>query len=174
MPEYSREQHTSPHHDQEAREREDAGDEVPAPSTEAEEQPAESTETEPSAETQPPVAHVDFTAWHGKTLIDRDGGTIGKLEDVYFDIETEQAQFGTVKAGGWLVKRRLMFVPLNDVTIGPDNLRVSVSRAQVKDAPHIELEGDELSQAEESTLYHHYQLNYTPSAAPSGRRLARR
>jgi hypothetical protein len=174
MSEYSREQHTSLHHDQEAREREDVGDEVPALSTKAEEQPVESAEIEPSSETQPTVAHLDFTAWHGKTLIDRDGETIGKLEDVYFDVETEEAQFGTVKAGGLLVKRRLTFVPLIDVTIGPDNLRVSASRAQVKDAPHIELEGDELSQAEESTLYHHYQLNYTPSATPSGRRLARR
>ena len=34
--------------------------------------------------------------------------------------------------------------------------------------------GDELSQADESTLYHHYELNYTPPNTESGRRLARR
>jgi hypothetical protein len=44
----------------------------------------------------------------------------------------------------------------------------------VKNAPNIELEGDALSQEDESTLYHYYQLNYTPSDTPSGRRLARR
>ena len=65
-------------------------------------------------------------------------------------------------------------MPLTEVIIGPDNLQVSASRAQVKAAPNIELEGDELSQADESTLYHYYQLNYTPSDTPSGRRLARR
>jgi hypothetical protein len=40
--------------------------------------------------------------------------------------------------------------------------------------PNIETEGDELSQADESNLYHHYQLNYTPPESESGRRLARR
>ncbi len=65
-------------------------------------------------------------------------------------------------------------VPLGGVTIGPDNLQVSVSREQVKNAPNIETEGDELSQAGESSLYHHYQLNYTPPDTESGRRLARR
>jgi uncharacterized BrkB/YihY/UPF0761 family membrane protein len=45
---------------------------------------------------------------------------------------------------------------------------------QVKSAPNIELHGDELSRADESTLYHHYQLNYTPPDTERGRRLARR
>ena len=129
---------------------------------------------ESSSETEPNVAHLDFTEWHGKSLVDIDGLKIGKLEDVYFDVETEQAQFATVKEGGLLARRHLTFVPLSDVTIGPDDLQVSVSKAQIKAAPSIELEGEELSQADESTLYHHYQLNYTPSATPSGRRLARR
>ena len=162
MAEYSREQHGSHHHDDEANEAEGAG-------PESVEQPVES-----SRETEPTVAVRDFTAWHGKTLIDRDGERIGKLEDVYFDVETDQAQFGTVKQGGLLIRRHLTFVPLIGVTIGPDDLQVSATKAQVRDAPSVELEGGELSQAEESTLYHHYQLNYTPSATPSGRRLARR
>jgi hypothetical protein len=162
MSEYSREQHGSRHHDDEVRE---AGGASP----ESTEEPVES-----SGDNEPTVAVRDFTAWHGRTLIDRDGERIGKLEDVYFDVETDQAQFGTVKQGGLLTGRHLTFVPLVGVTIGPDDLQVSVTKAQVKDAPSIDLEGDELSQADESTLYHHYQLNYTPSATPSGRRLARR
>jgi hypothetical protein len=63
---------------------------------------------------------------------------------------------------------------LTDVTIGPDNLQVSASKAEVKDAPNLDVERDELSQSDESTLYHYYRLNYTPSDTPSGRRLARR
>jgi hypothetical protein len=49
-----------------------------------------------------------------------------------------------------------------------------VSKEQVKEAPNIALQGGELSQPDESALYHHYQLNYTPPDTQSGRRLARR
>jgi hypothetical protein len=123
-------------------------------------------------ETDSIVVHRDFKEWHGKDLIDPHGEKIGKLEDVYFDVETDQPQFATVKQG--LIGRHLTFVPLTEVTIGPDNLQVSASKAQVKHAPTIELANDELSQADESVLYHYYQLNYTPSETPSSRRLARR
>jgi hypothetical protein len=129
---------------------------------------ANATEAEPD----PTVAHRDFSEWHGKDLVDRHGERIGKLEDVYFDVGTDQPQFATVKEG--LLGRHLTFVPLTEVTIGPNDLQVSASKAEVKDAPNLELQGDELSQADESTLYHYYQLNYTPSDTPSGRRLARR
>jgi hypothetical protein len=45
---------------------------------------------------------------------------------------------------------------------------------QVQSAPDIEMHGEELSQADESTLYHHFELNYTPISTQRGRRLARR
>jgi hypothetical protein len=110
--------------------------------------------------------------WHGKVLLDRNGEKIGKLQDVYVDVETDEPQFGTVKEG--LIGRHLTFVPLGGITVGPNDLRVPVEKQQVKDAPNIEQHGDELSQADESALYHHYELNYTPPQTPSGRRLARR
>jgi hypothetical protein len=37
---------------------------------------------------------------------------------------------------------------------------VTGSKEHVEDAPNIELEGDELSSADESVLYHHYELDY--------------
>jgi hypothetical protein len=77
-----------------------------------------------------------------------------------------------VKEG--FIGRHLTFVPLTGITIGPDNLQVPVSKEQVKEAPNIALQGGELSQPDESALYHHYQLNYTPPDTQSGRRLARR
>jgi uncharacterized protein YrrD len=119
------------------------------------------------------MAHVQNIAeWHGKDLVDRDGQKIGKLEDVYVDVEPDEPMFGTVKEG--LFAHHLTFVPLRGITIGPDNLQVTVSKEQVQDAPNIEMHGDELSQVGESALYHHYQLNYTPPEMESGRRLARR
>jgi sporulation protein YlmC with PRC-barrel domain len=137
------------------------------------------TSREPTPEAQPveenvepTVALRDFSEWHGKDLIDSDGERIGKLEDVYFDVETDQPQFATVKEG--LFGRHLTFVPLTEMVLGPDDLQVSVSKSLVKNAPNIELQGDALSQEGESALYHYYQLNYTASDTPSGRRLARR
>ena len=132
----------------------------------------EANANQTESETDSTVAHRDFSEWHGKDLIDRDGERIGKLDGVYFDVGTDQPQFATVKQG--LIGRHLTFVSLTEVTIGPDNLQVSASKAEVKDAPNLDVERDELSQSDESTLYHYYQLNYTPSDTPSGRRLARR
>jgi len=138
------------------------------------EQGTESTpETDAGAATTeaPPVMHRDLGEWRGRDLTDRNGERIGKLEDVYFDVESDEPQFGTVKEG-W-IGRHLTFVPLVGVTIGPDSLQLAVSKEQVKSAPNI-VEGHEFSPAEESALYHHYELNYTPPERESGRRLVRR
>ena len=65
-------------------------------------------------------------------------------------------------------------MPLSGIQIGPDDLQVAVTKEQVRSAPDIEMHGEELTQADESTLYHHFELNYTPINTESGRRLARR
>jgi hypothetical protein len=49
-----------------------------------------------------------------------------------------------------------------------------VTNEQIKSAPNLEQHGEELSQADESALYHHFELNYTAPQTESGRRLARR
>lgn len=110
--------------------------------------------------------------WHGKMLLDRNGEKIGKLQDVYVDVENDEPQFATVKEG--LIGRHLTFVPLAGLKIGPEDLQVTVTKDQVRSAPDIELRGDEMSQADESTLYHHFEMNYTAINTESGRRLARR
>jgi sporulation protein YlmC with PRC-barrel domain len=111
--------------------------------------------------------------WHGRMLVDREGRHIGKLQDVYVDVETDVPMFATVKEGLW-PGRHLTFVPLLDVQVEPEELRVAVDAERVSSAPDLELHGQELSQADESALYHHFQQNYVPPATPSGRRLARR
>jgi uncharacterized protein YrrD len=121
---------------------------------------------------EPQEAEWSIAEWHGKTLVDVNGEKIGKLEDVYVDVETDVPQFATVKEG--LIGRHLTFVPLGGIKVGPDDLQVTVTKQQVHDAPSIEQHGEELSQADESALYHHYELNYTPPNIESGRRLARR
>jgi PRC-barrel domain len=124
------------------------------------------------ADAEVTVGHQDLSAWRGRDLIDRDGEKIGALEDVYFDIDTDEPQFGTVKEG--FLDRHLTFVPLVAVTIGPDNLQVAVTKQQVRDAPNMEHDVEALTQADESLLYHYYQMNYAPTDKHGGRRLARR
>ena len=146
----------------------------PAPLTDpSDETPASASLVDESSEvTEPAVTYRGVAEWHGKHLIDCEGETIGKLERVYFDVETDEPQFGTVKEG--FIGRHLTFVPLTGATIGPDTLQVTVTREQVKDAPTMGQDGDALSSADESTLYHYYELNYTPTNTTTGQRLARR
>lgn len=87
-------------------------------------------------------------------------------------MRSSPAQSKTVKEG--CISRHLTFVPLWGITVGLDDLQVTVSKEQVEAAPNIEQHGEELSQADESALYHHFELNYTPPETESGRRLARR
>lgn len=117
-------------------------------------------------------AQWNVAEWHGKMLVDRNGEKIGKLHDVYVDVETDEPQFATVKEG--LIGRHLTFVPLGGIQVGPDDLQVSVTKEQVRSAPDIDMHGEELTQADESRLYHHFEINYTPISTESGRRLARR
>jgi hypothetical protein len=119
-----------------------------------------------------PDAKWSVAEWHGKMLRDCEGEKIGKLEDVYVDIENDEPQFATVKEG--FIGRHLTFVPLGGIKIGPDDLQAAVTKAQVQSAPNIAQHGEELSQDDESALYHHFELNYTPPNTESGRRLARR
>src|ERR1700690_1751886 len=121
---------------------------------------------------EPEKARWNVSEWHGRTIIDSYGEKIGKLQDVYVDVETDEPQFATVKEG--FVDRHLTFVPLVGIRIGPGDLQVSVTKDQVRSAPDIAMHGEELSQADESALYHHFELNYTPIGTESGRGLARR
>ncbi len=110
--------------------------------------------------------------WLGKDVLDRDGEKLGRLHDVYVDVETDEPLFGTVKEG--FIGRHLTFVPLVGVQVGPDALTVSVQRDVVRSAPDLDLSGEEMSQEDESALYHYFEMNYTAPQTVSGRRLARR
>ena len=37
-------------------------------------------------------AEWNVAEWHGKMLVDRDGERIGKLQDVYVDVENDEPQ----------------------------------------------------------------------------------
>jgi hypothetical protein len=72
------------------------------------------------------IMHRLIADWHGKQLVDIDGDKIGKLEDVYVDVETDEPMFGTVKEG--VIGRHLTFVPLVGITIGKLEVRRKTCR----------------------------------------------
>jgi hypothetical protein len=80
-------------------------------------------------------------------------------------------QLGTVKVG-LPTRLRLVFVPLDQATVGPGYLKVCYDKKQVKDAPSIGTDG-ELPAGDEEAIFKHYGLTYEPGASGE-RRLARR
>jgi PRC-barrel domain len=109
--------------------------------------------------------------WRGHDVVDAEGHKIGELEAVYVDTSTDLPSFGTVQVG-MPTRHRLVFVPLDQATVGPGYLKVSYDRKQVKGAPSIDTDG-ELPAADEEAIFKHYGLTYQPGA-DGERRLARR
>ena len=109
--------------------------------------------------------------WRGHDVVDAQGHKIGELEAVYVDTGTDQPPFGTVKVG-MPTRHRLVFVPLNQATVGPGYVKVSYNKKQVQNAPSIETDG-ELPAGAEEAIFKHYGFAYQPGAGGE-RRLARR
>ena len=100
--------------------------------------------------------------FRGRTLIDRDGDKIGKIDDVYADRQGGQPEWALVNTGLFGTKKT--FVPLRDAKPIGEDVRVPVARDRVKDAPSIEADG-ELSESEERRLYTHYDVAYGTDGA---------
>ena len=114
---------------------------------------------------------ANIREWRGHDVVDAEGHKIGELEAVYVDTSTDLPSFGTILVG-LPTRHRLVFVPLNQATVGPGYLKVAYDRKQVKNAPSIDTDG-ELPAADEEAVFKHYGLAYQPGASGE-RRLARR
>ena len=114
---------------------------------------------------------ANIREWRGHDVVDAEGHKIGELEAVYVDTATDLPSFGTVKVG-IPTRHRLVFVPLDQATVGPGYVKVSYDKKQVKDAPSIGTDG-ELPAGDEEAIFKHYGLTYEPGAGGE-RRLARR
>jgi uncharacterized protein (TIGR02271 family) len=95
----------------------------------------------------------DVRAWRGRTLVDRDGDRIGKIQDVYLDRSSGEPEWIAVKTG--LFGSNVSFVPVRDATPEGEYVRVGYEKRLVKDAPNVDPDG-ELSPEEERRLYQHY------------------
>jgi uncharacterized protein (TIGR02271 family) len=101
----------------------------------------------------------------GQDLYDRSGDKIGTIEEIYLDAQSGQPEWALVNTG--LFGTKSTFVPLQEASEDDGTLRVPYEKAQVKDAPQMDADG-ELSQEDESALYSHYGLEYGESRSDSG------
>lgn len=96
--------------------------------------------------------------FRGRTLLDQAGEKIGKIDQLYYDEQGGQPEWATVNTG--LFGTKSHFVPLAGASPDGEDLRVNVTKDQVKDAPSVDPDG-QLSEQEESRLFEHYGVPYT-------------
>jgi uncharacterized protein (TIGR02271 family) len=95
--------------------------------------------------------------WEGRTLLDRDGSRIGRIDAIYLDDQTGQPEWALVNTG--LFGTKSSFVPLAQATQTDHDVGVPYDKQLVKDAPRVDPDGH-LSEAEERQLWRHYGLDY--------------
>jgi sporulation protein YlmC with PRC-barrel domain len=115
-----------------------------------------------------PVENI--TDWRGQDVLDALGEKLGKLEEVYFDGETDAPVFAAVKSGR--LSKSLTLVPLGEASVGREYVRVNRAKGEFKKAPSFDTDV-ELTLDDEAATYRHYGLDYTP-AGSGARRLAKR
>lgn len=113
----------------------------------------------------PQLSYEDAQSAIGQTLVDSNGEKVGKIVDVYFDLDTRQPEWLLVNSGMFGTKES--FVPAVNARRTGEGMQAGYDKAMIKDAPRAEPDGD-LSQDEEATLYSHYGLEYTEQSSDSG------
>jgi uncharacterized protein (TIGR02271 family) len=108
---------------------------------------------------------ADVLKWRGRTVVDRDGEKIGKLDEIYVDRQTDEPEWALVNTG--LFGTKSSFVPLKGAAPVGDDVHVAYAKDQVKDAPSVDPDG-ELSEQEEEGLYRHYAIDYSEQRSGSG------
>ena len=104
--------------------------------------------------------NAEAAAWQGRDMIGADGEKIGRITQIYEDPQSGTADWATVSSG--LFGTRSNFVPLAGATANGNQVRVEVTKLQVKDAPGVEAD-DDLSPQEEQRLFEHYGVPYAPA-----------
>ena len=100
----------------------------------------------------------------GETVYSSDGEKIGKVEEIFYDEETNQPEW--VGIGTGLLGTKRVLVPVQGADFRSDGLYVPYSKEQAKAAPDVD--SDEISQDTESALYSHYGLSYSERRSGTG------
>jgi hypothetical protein len=113
----------------------------------------------PASATTISIPVEDIKEWRGEDVVDLHGDKLGKLEEVYYDTETDAPAFAAVKSG--MFGKRLTLVPFAGATAGRSHLRVRAAKDEFKDAPSFDPDA-ELGADDEASTYRYYGLEYVP------------
>ncbi|MGJ9372919.1 DUF2382 domain-containing protein [Nesterenkonia sp. CF4.4] len=98
-------------------------------------------------------SNFDIDSIENADVYDSEGAKIGSVGQVYIDAQTQEPEFVTVNIG--LFGSRETFIPFGATNFSPEGLRVPFSKAYIKDAPNIDVDGH-LSAEEEQRLWDYY------------------
>jgi uncharacterized protein (TIGR02271 family) len=99
------------------------------------------------------ITRNDIQQVFGADVYASEGDKIGSVVQVYLDDQSGAPEWVSVRTS--LFGRKETFVPLDRATLNGDRLDVPFGKAQVKDAPQIDADGD-LSPTDEEQLYGYY------------------
>jgi uncharacterized protein (TIGR02271 family) len=89
----------------------------------------------------------------GRTAVDSAGDKIGKIGQIYLDDASGSPQWVTISTG--LFGTKESFAPISGYRLDGDNVVLTVTKDQVKDAPNVDADGH-LDDAENDRLYAYY------------------
>ena len=101
----------------------------------------------------------------GFTAIGADGEKIGKVGQVYLNDATGQPEWVTVSTG--LFGTKESFAPLYNAQPSDGEVRLAVTKQQVKDAPNIDTD-EHIGSGEIDALYQHYAGYLDPAGSQAG------
>ena len=119
---------------------------------------------------------TDAQQYIGRTAVDLEGSKIGKIGQVYLDDRTGEPVWVTVSTG--LFGSRESFAPIAGSGFDGENVRLTVSKDMIKDAPNVD-DDEHISGREQDALYEYYgyagdqaagQAGYTRDAAETADR----
>jgi hypothetical protein len=77
------------------------------------------------------VEHIED--WRGKDVVDPDGVSLGKLQEVFYDKDTQTPILLATKSG--MLSRKVKLIPIDGSRVGPDYVRVAHDKASVDASP---------------------------------------
>jgi uncharacterized protein (TIGR02271 family) len=95
----------------------------------------------------------DAQQFIGRTAVDTEGNKVGKIGQVYLDDQTNEPVWVTVSTG--MFGTRQSFAPIYGSSLDGEDVRLAVTKDQIKDAPNVE-DDAHISESEGNALYQYY------------------
>jgi membrane protein len=102
--------------------------------------------------------------WTGETMLDRAGGRIGTIDEIFFVEESGRPEWALVKSGR--MRTRATLVPLAGADRTADGVRAAYAKDVIDEAPAVD-GGDEPSDEQVTAIYRHYGIAIDAAPEPA-------